>query len=88
MSKTNQEELSSFEIMDGCPAKEEQIPIRFYLSSCDLLGPTLTNVNNKFSVKYMLNLLIIDQEGQKYFKQNEITLYRKPRPEKNQNSEN
>jgi len=64
--------------MDGCPAKEEQIPIRFYLSSVDTLGPTLTNVNNKFSVKYMLNLLIIDQEGQKYFKQNEIILHRKP----------
>ena len=86
-SKTNQEELSSFEIMDGCPAKgtfcvinkkiEEQIPIRFYLSSVDTLGPTLNNVNNKFSVRYMLNLLIIDQEGQKYFKQNEITLFRK-----------
>lgn len=76
-SKTTQEELSSFEIMDGCPAKEEQIPIRFYLSSVDTLGPTLTNVNNKFSAKYMLNLLIIDQEGQKYFKQNEVTLYRK-----------
>merc|ERR1712032_657865 len=76
-SKTNEETLSNYEIMDGCPAKMESIPVRFFLPCCDSLGPTMKNINNKFSITYHLNLLIIDEENQKYFKSNEITLFRK-----------
>ena len=35
------------------------------------------NINNKFSVKYYLNLVLVDEEDRRYFKQQEITLWRK-----------
>ena len=34
-------------------------------------------VHNKFSVKYYLNLVLVDEEDRRYFKQQEITLWRK-----------
>ena len=37
----------------------------------------LQNVNNKFSVKYYLNLVLIDEEDRRYFKQQEIQLWRR-----------
>lgn len=57
-----------FEIMDGCPLKEEEIPIRMFLSGFPELTPTMEKVNNKFSVKYFLNLVILDEHNRKYFK--------------------
>jgi hypothetical protein len=33
------------------------------------LTPTYRNVNNKFSVKYYLNLVLVDEEDRRYFKQ-------------------
>ena len=73
--------------MDGSPIKskinifysnffvDENIPIRFYLSPYEL-GPTYANVNNRFSVQYFLNLVLIDVEDRRYFKQQEIILIR------------
>ena len=75
-SQVSSEEINSFEIMDGCPIKEEEIPIRMYLNGVMGLSPTMTNVNNKFSVKYFLNLIILDELNRKYFKQSEIILFR------------
>ena len=40
----------------------ESIPIRLFLGAFDNLTPTFRNVNNKFSVKYFLNLVLIDEE--------------------------
>ena len=40
------------------------------------LTPSYEKVNNKFSVKYFLNLIIHDEMNRKYFKQSEIVLYR------------
>lgn len=40
------------------------------------LTPTYKNVHNKFSVKYFLNLVLVDEEDRRYFKQQEIQLYR------------
>lgn len=48
---------------------------RLFLSPYDLT-PTLKNVHNKFSVKYYLNLVLVDEEDRRYFKQQEIQLYR------------
>jgi len=62
--------------MDGCPSKGEVIPIRLYLAGYDLT-PTFKNINNKYSVKYFLNLVLVDEEDRRYFKQQEITLWRK-----------
>ena len=70
--------LCRFEIMDGAPVKNEIIPIRFFLAPYELT-PTYQNVNNKFSVKYYINLVLFDSKDKRYFKQHEIVLYRIPR---------
>lgn len=53
----------------------ESIPIRLFLGPYELT-PTHRNINNKFSVKYFLNLVLVDEEDRRYFKQQEITMYR------------
>ncbi|XP_024539882.1 vacuolar protein sorting-associated protein 26A isoform X2 [Selaginella moellendorffii] len=69
------ETLAKFEIMDGAPVRGESIPIRLFLSPYELT-PTYRNINNKFSVKYFLNLVLVDEEDRRYFKQQEVVLYR------------
>lgn len=64
-----------FEIMDGAPVKGESIPIRLFLNGYDLT-PTYKDVNKKFSCRTYLLLVLIDEEGRRYFKQSEIVLYR------------
>ncbi|KAF0695418.1 Aste57867_13767 [Aphanomyces stellatus] len=73
---TDSETVTKFEIMDGAPVKGESIPVRLFLGGV-ALTPTYRNVNNKFSVKYFLNLVLVDEEDRRYFKQQEITLWRK-----------
>jgi len=73
---TENETLSKFEIMDGAPVRGESIPVRLFLSSFPLV-PTMRNVNNRFSVRFFLNLVLVDEEDRRYFKQQEITLWRK-----------
>lgn len=70
------ENITKFELMDGAPIKGEIIPIRLFLSPLPLT-PTHRSVNNTFSVKYYLNLVLIDEEDRRYFKQQEIILWRK-----------
>jgi vacuolar protein sorting-associated protein 26 len=74
--QTDNETLTKFEIMDGAPVKDQCIPVRLYLSGFDLT-PTYKNVQNKFSVRYFLNLVLVDEEDRRYFKQQEIFLWRK-----------
>jgi len=68
--------LSKFEIMDGAPVKGEAIPVRLFLGGFDL-SPTYKDVQNKFSVSYILNLVLVDEDDRRYFKQREIFLWRK-----------
>jgi len=70
------ETITKFEIMDGAPVRGESIPIRLFLSAFDLT-PTYKNVHSKFSVKYYLNLVLVDEDDRRYFKQTDITLWRK-----------
>ncbi len=63
--------------MDGAPVRGESIPIRLFLNGFEALSPTYKNVNNKFSVKYYLNLVLVDEEDRRYFKQQEIQLWRR-----------
>jgi len=70
------ETIAKYEIMDGAPVRGENIPIRLFLSPYDLT-PTYKEVHNKFSVRYFLNLVLVDEEDRRYFKQQEIYLYRK-----------
>jgi len=41
------------------------------------LTPTYKDVVNKFSVSYILNLVLVDEDDRRYFKQREIVLWRK-----------
>jgi len=70
------ENLTKFEIMDGAPVRGECIPVRLFLGGFDLT-PSYRNVHNKFSVKYFLNLVLVDEEDRRYFKQQEVVLWRK-----------
>ena len=54
---------------------DEIVPIKFFLSPYEL-GPTHSNVNNRFSVQYFLNLVLMDVEDRRYFKQHEIQMFR------------
>lgn len=46
----------------------ETIPIRLFLGGFDLT-PTFRDVNKKFSTRYYLNLVLVDEENRRYFKQ-------------------
>lgn len=52
------------QIMDGSPSRGETIPIRLFLGGFDLT-PTFRDVNKKFSTRYYLSLVLID-EGKSY----------------------
>ena len=67
--------LTKFEVMDGAPVRGESVPIRLYLAGFDL-SPTYRNISNMFTVRYYLNLVIVDEEDRRYFKQQEIVLWR------------
>ena len=51
-----------------CCCSGESIPIRLFLAGYELT-PTFKDVNKKFSVRYFLNLVLVDEEERRYFKQ-------------------
>ena len=74
---TETQTLVKYEIMDGAPVKGEVIPVRLSLRGIPAdLTPTFSAVNNRFSVRYYLNLVLVDEEDRRYFKQQEIILWR------------
>ncbi|XP_017343946.3 vacuolar protein sorting-associated protein 26B-like [Ictalurus punctatus] len=60
--------IAKYEIMDGAPVRGESIPIRLFLAGYEMT-PTMRDINKKFSVRYYLNLVLIDEEERRYFKQ-------------------
>ncbi|CAF1351719.1 unnamed protein product [Adineta steineri] len=79
------ETVAKYEIMDGAPVRGESIPIRLFLGGYDLT-PTMKDIQRKFSVRYFLNLVLVDEEERRYFKQQEIVLWRKQDKIKQKNS--
>ena len=71
---TENEQVAKYEIMDGAPVRGESIPIRLFLAGYDLT-PTMRDINKKFSVRYYLNLVLVDEEERRYFKQQVSFLY-------------
>ncbi len=63
--------------MDGAPIKGETVPIRLFLAPLGLT-PTYRSIANAASIKYYLNLVLLDEEDRRYFKQTEVTFYRGP----------
>ena len=60
--------------MDGSPIKGslilslgEVIPIRMYLKGFEIT-PSYQKIKNKFSIKYFLNIILIDDDERRYFK--------------------
>ena len=75
---TETQTLTKFEIMDGAPVKGEVIPVKLYLGGIGAdLTPTFDAGINRFTVKYYLNLVLVDEDDRRYFKQQEIILWRK-----------
>jgi len=84
------ETLTRFELMDGCPVRGEVIPIRMPLAGLDLTPSFAVDVaggsssggaggaaaSTFFSVRYFLNLVLLDEEDRRYFKQAELFLHR------------
>ncbi|CAJ0604522.1 unnamed protein product [Cylicocyclus nassatus] len=68
--------VAKFEIMDSAPANPIQYIYFLFLAGHDL-APTMRDVSKKFSVRYLLNLVLVDEEDRRYFKQQEATLWRK-----------
>jgi len=74
---TESETLTRFEVMDGCPVRGEKIPIRLHFSGIPDLTPSYSSVGGAFSVRYFLNLVLVDEEDRRYFKQQEVVLWRR-----------
>ncbi|KAL4823626.1 hypothetical protein H8958_005770 [Nasalis larvatus] len=54
--------IAKYEIMDGAPVRGESILIRLFLAGYELT-PTMRDINKKFSVRYYLNLVLIDRRS-------------------------
>ncbi|KAL7533468.1 hypothetical protein ACHAWF_004510, partial [Thalassiosira exigua] len=75
---TETQTLLKYEIMDGAPVRGEVIPVRLFLRGIPAdVTPTYHAENNRFAVRYFLNLVLVDEEDRRYFKQQEIILWRK-----------
>eukprot|EP01063_Lacrimia_lanifica_P007243 TRINITY_DN1459_c0_g6_i1.p1 TRINITY_DN1459_c0_g6~~TRINITY_DN1459_c0_g6_i1.p1 ORF type:complete len:319 (+),score=139.70 TRINITY_DN1459_c0_g6_i1:76-1032(+) len=68
--------VTKFEVMDGHPVSGVTIPVRVFLAPYNLT-PTYKHVNNQFSVRYYLNLVLVDDNDRRYYKQQEIIVWRK-----------
>ena len=73
---TDQEVLQRFQIIEGPPARHDTIPFRLPLKNLKDLTPSLREIEKIGSLLYFVNLIIYDVEGRRYFKQQEIHLYR------------
>lgn len=77
---SDSEVIAKYEILDGAPLKGDTIPIRFFLAPYELT-PTMRDIVQKFSVNYALNLILVDEEDRRYFKQQDIFLWRRTESE-------
>merc|ERR1719350_722086 len=66
--------MFSYEVMDGCPAPDVVIPLRVPLKMGTNMSPSMDS--QYFSVKYFINVTVVDVEDRRYFKQSEINLHR------------
>ncbi|KNC52232.1 vacuolar protein sorting-associated protein 26B-B [Thecamonas trahens ATCC 50062] len=73
---TDTQTLAKFEIMDGAPVHGESVPVRFFLGGFPLT-PTYHEGIKIFSVRYYLNLVLVDATDRRYYKQQEIVLWRR-----------
>lgn len=75
---TDQEVLLRYQVIDGPPRRHDSIPFRLPLANLRDLTPTLRDVEKSASLLYFVNLIMYDDQGRRYFKQQEIELHRRP----------
>lgn len=80
-STADRDPVLEYEVCDGTPEVDEEIPFKIHLIAVDL-SPSYTNVNNRFSVKYYLRVHTTDEFGNKYYKDSEINIWRYEKPPK------
>ena len=73
--KYEPEYIARYELIDGGPCKNEKIPFRFFLKSYNLT-PSYPDIEGIFGVKYFLNLVVVDENENRYFKLAEVNLFR------------
>jgi len=74
---TETQVLCKHEVMNGAPVKGEIVPVRLYIAGIPGdVTPTYSS-GSRFSVRYFLNLVLVDEEDRRYFKQQEIILWRR-----------
>ena len=66
--------LGKYEIMDGFPGDGEEIPVRMFIQRFKQV--TNTKICEFFSVRYYVNLGLLDIDGRRYFKTCEVNLFR------------
>ncbi len=72
---SDQSIASSYQVVDGPISKGDVVPIRCFLSALQL-SPTFKEIEKRISIRYYLNLVLVDEENRRYFKQQEIDLFR------------
>jgi vacuolar protein sorting-associated protein 26 len=73
--KYEPEYIARYELIDGGPIKHDRIPFRFFLKSYNLT-PSYPDIEGIFGVKYFLNLQVVDEGNNRYYKLAEINLFR------------
>jgi len=73
--KNYEEEISKFQIVEGCPEPNDIIPFRMFLSHYEL-SPTYKLINNVYSVQYYIKLVCVDRDNKNYSYLQEIILNR------------
>lgn len=72
---TEKKVLVRYEIADGCPVAGQVVQFRMFLVGVPLT-PTYKNIHNRLQVKYYFNFVFVDGEGRRYFRQQEVAIYR------------
>eukprot|EP00835_Amoeboradix_gromovi_P000293 NODE_10_length_47437_cov_0.363429.p11 type:complete len:388 gc:universal NODE_10_length_47437_cov_0.363429:8898-10061(+) len=72
---SEQQIITSLQVVDGSISKGDMVPIRLFLAALQL-SPTFKEIEKRISVRYFLNLVLVDEENRRYFKQQEIDMYR------------
>jgi hypothetical protein len=57
----------------------DTVGIRVFLKRLHL-QPTMRDVCKRFSVRWFLNFCLYDEFGRRYFKQHEVTIWRRDKP--------
>ena len=63
--------------MDGCPTEGDVVPFRMCMRGVKHLTPSYKSIHNRLFVRHWFSVVIFDENGSRFFKQGEITFYRK-----------